>query len=181
MLFGRVLNSDGYRKQKDGTGWVNKLVEFCSHFYLRIHSHKKRKDSVEIWTVLLIFSLELQISRVAVQRIHQNSKKWWLLWGIARWKWLWGYFSYFLLSWLWCQRFWGNSEDCYRSKRLLQMLLVSDSLLNRQNISINSSEIGLVTYLLGHFRRSLKSCRSCTEKGAITGPWWVLSTAEVRW
>ena len=161
--------------------WAFLVVEFCSLFYLCIHSHRKRKDSVEIRTVLLIFSLELEISRVAVQRIHQNSKKWWLLWGIARWKWLWGYFSHFLLSWLWCQRFWGTSKDCYRSKRLSQMLLVCDSLLNRQNISINRSEIGLVTYLLGHLRHSLKSCRSCTEKGAITGPWWVLSTVEVRW
>ena len=78
MLFGRVLNSDGYRKQKDGTGWVNKLVEFCSQFYLLIHSHRKRKDSVEIRTVLLTFLLEIEISRVAVQRIHQHSNTWWL-------------------------------------------------------------------------------------------------------
>ena len=25
-----------------------------------------------------------------------------------------------------------------------------------------------------------KYCRSCTEKGAITGPWWVLSTVQVK-
>ena len=43
------------------------------------HSHKKWKDSLETQTVVLIFSLELEISGVAIQRIHQNSKTWWLL------------------------------------------------------------------------------------------------------
>ena len=42
------------------------------------HSHKKRKDSLETRVALLIFSLELEISGVAVQRIHQNNGKWWL-------------------------------------------------------------------------------------------------------
>ena len=42
------------------------------------HSHKKRKDSLEERAVLLIFSLELESVLVAVERIHQNSKKWWL-------------------------------------------------------------------------------------------------------
>ena len=37
-----------------------------------LNSHKKRKDSQETWVVLLIFSLELEISGVAVQSIHQN-------------------------------------------------------------------------------------------------------------
>ena len=40
------------------------------------HSHKKQKNSLETQVVLLIFLLELKISGVAVQRIHQNSKKW---------------------------------------------------------------------------------------------------------
>ena len=40
------------------------------------HSHKKQKNSLETQVVLLIFSLELEISGVVVQRIHQNSKKW---------------------------------------------------------------------------------------------------------
>ena len=44
--------------------------------------------------------------------------------------------------------------------------------LNSQNISKG--------WLLGHLWRSYKSCRSCTEKRAITGPWWVLFTMEVR-
>ena len=43
------------------------------------HSHKKRKDSLETRAALLIVSLELEISRVAVQSIHPNSEKWWVL------------------------------------------------------------------------------------------------------
>ena len=39
------------------------------------HSHKKRKDSLEKRAVLLIFSLEREISGVAVHSIHQNSEK----------------------------------------------------------------------------------------------------------
>ena len=38
------------------------------------HSQRKRKDSLETRAVLLIFSLELEISRVAVQSIHQKAK-----------------------------------------------------------------------------------------------------------
>ena len=40
---------------------------------------KKQKDSLETWAILLIFSLEPEISGVAVQSIHQNSEKWRLL------------------------------------------------------------------------------------------------------
>ena len=39
-------------------------------------SYKKRKDSLETRAILLIFLLELEISLVATQTIHQNSKKW---------------------------------------------------------------------------------------------------------
>ena len=39
-----------------------------------IHSHKKRKDSLERRAALLIFLLELEISGMAVQRIHQTVK-----------------------------------------------------------------------------------------------------------
>ena len=39
-----------------------------------------------------------------------------------------------LLLWPWCQGFWGSPEDCYRSKRVWQMLLVCYYLLNSQNI-----------------------------------------------
>ena len=48
------------------------------------HSHKKGEDILETWTVVLIFSLELEISGVAVQSIHQNSEKWGLLLGNAQ-------------------------------------------------------------------------------------------------
>ena len=41
-----------------------------------VHSQKKRKDSLETRAVLLIFSLELEISGMAVQSIHHNSEKW---------------------------------------------------------------------------------------------------------
>ena len=39
------------------------------------HSHKKRKDSLERRAVLFIFLLELEISGVAIQRIHENSEE----------------------------------------------------------------------------------------------------------
>ena len=43
---------------------------------LKQQSHKKRKDSLEARAVLLMFLLELEIFKVAVQGIHQNSHKW---------------------------------------------------------------------------------------------------------
>ena len=48
------------------------------------HSHEKQKDSLERWTARLIFLIELEISGVAVQGIHQNSKKWWLFRGVGQ-------------------------------------------------------------------------------------------------
>ena len=42
------------------------------------HSPKKQKDSLETRVVLLTFLLEIEIG-VAVQGIHQNTKKWLLL------------------------------------------------------------------------------------------------------
>ena len=38
------------------------------------HNHKERKESLETRAVRLIFPLELEISGVAVQSIHQNSE-----------------------------------------------------------------------------------------------------------
>ena len=40
------------------------------------NSQKKRRDSLETRAALLIFLLELEIPGVAVQSIHQNSRKW---------------------------------------------------------------------------------------------------------
>ena len=39
----------------------------------------KWKDSLETRAVLLIFSLVLEISGVAVQSVPQSTEKWWLL------------------------------------------------------------------------------------------------------
>ena len=39
------------------------------------HIHRKRKDSLETRTALLVFWLELEISGVAAPEIHQNSEK----------------------------------------------------------------------------------------------------------
>ena len=39
------------------------------------HSEKKQKDSLKTWGVLLIFLLELEMSEVVVQQMHQNTKK----------------------------------------------------------------------------------------------------------
>ena len=41
-------------------------------FFLCNNSHNNRKHSLETWAVLLILSLELKISGVAIQRIHQK-------------------------------------------------------------------------------------------------------------
>ena len=51
------------------------LQEQKRHYSMSKHSHKKRKDSLETWAALLIFSIELEISGVALPRIHQNRKK----------------------------------------------------------------------------------------------------------
>ena len=81
-------------------------------------SHKKRKDSLETRGIMLMFSLELEISGVAVQGIHQNNKRSYLLWVIALWKRFLGCLNHLLLLWPWCQHIWDSSEDLFRSKRL---------------------------------------------------------------
>ena len=125
----------------------NRLQYKKKDIYFVKHSHKKPEYSLEKRAVLSLFSLELEISWVAVQSIHQNSKEWLLLWWIAKRKLRpWGCFSYFLLLWPWCQDFWGGSKDRYRSKSVSQMLLVCYNLLNSQNVPlINNSEKWLVT------------------------------------
>ena len=47
------------------------------------HSEKKQKDSLKTWGVLLIFLLELEMSEVVVQQMHQNTKKWLFSCGIT--------------------------------------------------------------------------------------------------
>ena len=56
--------------------WYCMLSRCHKKFCVLYHSHKKRKDSLETQAILLIFSLELEISGVAVQGIHQSSQKW---------------------------------------------------------------------------------------------------------
>ena len=51
---------------------VEKEGRCCLTIHLPQHSHKKRKDSLKTRAVLLMFLVELEISRVAVQGIHQN-------------------------------------------------------------------------------------------------------------
>ena len=62
---------------------INKQISYDFSLLLMLfalnHILKKGKDCLETRTVLLIFLLELEISGVAVQSIHQNRKKWQLL------------------------------------------------------------------------------------------------------
>ena len=55
--------------------FFNKRLILAVFFDQKYHSHKKGKDSFKTQAVLLIFSFEIEISRMAVQRIHQNSEK----------------------------------------------------------------------------------------------------------
>ena len=64
---------------------LNLSLQNCSLEWVKMsdilgHSHKKRRYSLETRAVLLIFSLEFEISGVPVQRKHQNRERWWLLW-----------------------------------------------------------------------------------------------------
>ena len=129
-----------------------------------------------------MFSLELEISGVAVQSIHQNSEKWQLLQGIAQWKWNWDCFNHSLLLWSWCQGLWSTSEDCCKSKGISQMILVCCNLLNSQNIPSYES-VKWQWKMVGYKDTpniAKKNCWSCTEKSAITGLLRVLSLTEVR-
>ena len=56
--------------------WICSSAFFYLFFYQNRTKHKKRKISLETQAVLLIFSFELGISGVAIQKINQNSKKW---------------------------------------------------------------------------------------------------------
>ena len=141
------------------------------------HSHEKRKESLETRALLFIFFIELKISGVAIQGIHQNSENHFFQWRMSSLKWLWGCFICFHLLWIWFQYCWGSWEDRYRLKRLLQMLLVCYSLLLSQSISsITVKKVGY-SFTSGVAK---KNCRSYTQKGTITCPWWVLSKVEVR-
>ena len=53
----------------------SKQPRLSHKFAVLQHSYKKRKNSLEARAVLLVFWLELEISRVTVQEIHRKSKK----------------------------------------------------------------------------------------------------------
>ena len=84
------------------------------------------------------FHLNLKYLDGRTKHTSKQQKRW-LLCGIGSWKWLWSCFSHFLSLWPWNQRFWGSSKDCYRSKRVSQVLLclMCYNFLNSQNIPIN--------------------------------------------
>ena len=48
---------------------------------------------------------------------NTSAKKWWLLWGIAQWKWLWGCFNQFLLLWIYYS---ANASEAVQKRRLAQ-------------------------------------------------------------
>ena len=58
--------------------WIIRKNSMKNHFLKKsfLHSHKKQKNTLDTRALLWIFSLELEISGVAVQSIHQNIKKW---------------------------------------------------------------------------------------------------------
>ena len=104
---------------------------------LLLHSHKKRRDSLETRTVLLIFSLKREISGVAVQSIHQKTTK-------SSNFCVENDFEAAVLVILHCYEHGAKTSEavqkiCYRSKRVSQMLLVCYNFLNSQNIATYQS------------------------------------------
>ena len=78
-----------------------KNISFISNFWpailLKWKYSSKFMEAQVVFVDIFAWTWTVEIVGVAVQKIHQNSKKWWLLWGIAWWKWPWGCFSQFLL------------------------------------------------------------------------------------
>ena len=57
-------------------------LRFTLYWSINYHNHKKRENCLKTPAVLLIFSVELKISGVAVQSINQNGEKLSLLCGM---------------------------------------------------------------------------------------------------
>ena len=53
---------------------TNQIADILHFDDNRYHCHKKWKDSQKTRAILLIFLLDLEIARVAVQEIHQNNE-----------------------------------------------------------------------------------------------------------
>ena len=136
-----------------------------------IHSYKKRKNSPETGAKLL-FSLELEISGWPCRKYIKTAKNSGFCEKLLSENDFENCFIHFRLLWLWYQCFWGSSEDCFKSKRVSQMLLMCYGLLNSQNISINKTEKRLVTRTPPTYLK--KTAGVAHKKGATTGPWWDL-------
>ena len=92
-----------------------------------------------------MFSLELEISGVAVQSIHQNSEKWWLLWGLLSEN----NFEAVLANFC-CYDDGAKAFEAVQKiatdQRVSYMLLVCYNLLNSQIITINQHQWKTVGY-----------------------------------
>ena len=154
-------------------GWLYKAYiktakncDFCDEMLSEKdfeHSHKKRKDSLEKQAVLLMFSLELEISGVAIQSIHQNSQKWWL-----------------------CQELLSENDFeavlvtfcCYehdiKASEAVQKIATDQKEYRKSSfcviicwiveIYLSIKKTVKKGCLLGQLRHELKSCRGCIEK-----------------
>ena len=129
------------------------VKRFYLFFYQNKTKFKKRKNSLETQVVLLIFSLELEISGVAENKSKQKKMAAFSEYFLSEDDFE-KSFNHFLLLLLWCQLFWGSWEDHYRLKRLSQIILPSKTVKK--------------DWSLGRPQRSWKSCRKCREKIAIT-------------
>ena len=109
------------------------------------NSHKKRKDNLETSVALLTFSLELEISGVAVQKTYRNSKKLWLCEELLSEIYFEAVLTTFVAMTM-VPTLLRQFRKSLQIKRLSQMLFVCYSLLKNQNISVNNSEKRFVTY-----------------------------------
>ena len=89
-------------------------VEWKTWLDFEDHGHKKRKDSLETWSILLIFSLELKHLEWLYKKYMKTAKHGNFVRNCSV-KMTWR-LSHFLLLRLWWQCFWGSSEEGYRSK-----------------------------------------------------------------
>ena len=129
-------------------------------FYMLEHRHKKWKDSLDTRAVLLIISLDLEISGVVVRGIHQSNEKWLLPVRI------------FLVK--------MTLRLSVVTAMVPTLLKQMRRLLQIKKIIPNLPSINKNGWLLVHPPTLLKKLRPLHRKRAITGPWRVLSTVEVR-
>ena len=81
-----ILLATKYEKTITACSYLNFLKIFPSFRIFGLQCYKNESIHLNSWkhrSYLLIFSLEPEIFGVAIQKMHQNSKTWWLLWEIA--------------------------------------------------------------------------------------------------